>query len=494
MKQTYFGITANTDNFPPNVNLRDLTAHLFLSPNFSIEQVERIISDPSNVKFETLFKVTREKISELIEMQNDGVPDLTSMLSNRIVQWSKKFGVVTEDDIEYLQTKFHLKKEIFLEKIRMCLCDIISSPKELCEYICRFIKGQDDTVRSLSIPFYNHLLRVRNKQKPPKSAVCLIGGTGVGKTETIKRFAEISKAPIIRVNLGEVVPNGIVGTTIAKQISFYVKNEDDIEKYRFAILHFSELDKLTKTHHNSLDYGIEIQRELLGFFDKDGKINLNKNKDRWEESTIKFPVNDLLICFDGAFLGIDKIIEKRLKQLNIINRDFHPDYEYLMRFRSDEDIIEYGIMPELLARIGKISVMNRLSKKTIFNILDNGEEGALEIHKQYCESRGFNLKFTQEAFEKISELAYKEKNGARSIEKILNEMMEDVYFDSTGIGDTLMVDSRFIEQRLFHMKYGKLLTDYYEGLDVSSIAFRYGFSETEIYDIIITDVQYKKGG
>jgi ATP-dependent Clp protease ATP-binding subunit ClpX len=493
MVQTNFGITANTDNFPPDVNLRELIALLFASPNITVEQVKLIISAPSNVMFDTLVPMIRDKISELLEMQNEGIPDLRPMFSDKIAQWSKCFGVVNEEDVEYLHTKFHLNTKIFLQEIRKCLFSIIDSPKGLKKYVCRFIKGQDETVKSISIPFYNHLLRVQNKINPPQNAVCLIGNTGVGKTETIKRFADVMNVPIIRVNLGNVVPNGIVGTNIAKQISFYVNDASEIEKYKYAVLHFSELDKLAQHFSNNLGYGMEIQKELLGFFDKDSAISLKRNKDRWDESIMRFPVNDLLICFDGAFVGIESVIEKRLKKEHKIRNETHKEKDYLMRFLSNEDMIAYGIMPELLSRIGKVSVMNPITSDTLYNILVNGTENEISVHKLYCEQRGFSLEFTDGALKKIAELANRSNLGVRSIAPILNTVLEEVYYDPLSyIGKTLLIDTLFIEKRFFYDAYGAIIMDYNKGIDFNVISQKYGYTTEEIHELIITHTTYKK--
>jgi len=315
MLQTIFGITVDTDRFPPDVHTRELIALLFASPGISVEQVERIVSDPSKVIFEKLNTKIREEISKLLEEQDKSIPDLKSMFSEKITAWSRRFGIINEEDIEFLYEKFHLKKEIFLEEIRKSLFYAIDSPKGMAEHVCRFIKGQNETVKSISTHFYNHQLRAKNKINPPKSSICLIGGTGVGKTETIKRFANMMNEPVISVNLGSVVPNGIVGTTIAEQIASHFNDSSDIDRYKYAVLHFSELDKMTKHFSNGLDYGIEIQKELLGFFEKDSSISLKRNNGNCRnESIIKLPANNLLICFDGAFTGIEKLIEKRLKK------------------------------------------------------------------------------------------------------------------------------------------------------------------------------------
>ena len=493
-EQTIFGITVNADIFPQNVNVQELMALLFASPNVTVEQVSRIISDPSNVRFDTLDTISRKRISELIDMQRNGIPDLIkTIFSDKIALWSKTFGVVSEDDIEYLNNRFHLNRDIFLQDVRKSLFNIIDTPKAMAEYVCRFIKGQNDPIKGISIPFYNHLLRVRNKINPPKSAVCLIGGTGVGKTETLKRFADIMNVPVIRINLGDVVPNGILGNTIAREISTHIHDMTDVEKYRYAVLHFSELDKLTKTFSNSLNYGIEIQKELLGFFDQDSSISLRRDKDRWDEKIIKLPVNDLLICFDGAFIGIEHVIARRLKKENSIRT--RAEKEDLLRFLSNEDILSYGIIPELLSRIGKISVMNALTTDVLYNILACGKENEISVHKKYAEYRGFSLEFTDEALKKIATLAYDHHLGVRSIPSILNSLLEDVYFDQAryvGKSKSVTIDASFIEARLFYKEYGNIITDYEGGLDVDAISKKYGYTDNEIYNLIITHVQYKK--
>jgi ATP-dependent Clp protease ATP-binding subunit ClpX len=218
---------------------------------------------------------------------------------------------------------------------------------------------------------------------------------------------------------------------------------------------------------------------------------LKRNKDRWDEKVIKLPVNDLMICFDGAFMGIEAVIEKRLKKENKLPPQKYPNVNYLMQFLTKDDMIEYGILPELLSRIGKISLMNPLSVDTLYEILSNGKENDISIHKLYCEQRGFSLEFTNDALHEIAQLAYHSDLGVRSIGAILNTIMEDVYFDSSSYkGCKLTVDLPFIEKRLFYDKYNKLIEDFEHGIDIKVLSKKYGFDESEIYELIITHKTY----
>lgn len=488
MEQTNFGITVNTDDFPPEVNLRELIARLFAAPNISVEKVKRIINDPTDVRFDLLDEKTSEAISKLFERQKDGVDDLSKSFSGKIAEWTREWGMISEEDIDFIQVKFHLNKDIFLNEIRKCICEAIDSPKGLAEYVNKFIKGQKETLKVLSIPFYNHYLRIKNKINPPKTAVCLVGNTGVGKTESIRRFSSIVDAPVVRVNLASVVPNGIVGNTIAKELASHINCESDVEKYKYSIVHFAEFDKLS----SKFSKGLDIQKELLEFFDTDSSINLKRNKDHCDETATRLPVNDLLICFDGAFLGIEDVIEKRLKKMNKLSRQEHPDRDYLMRFLTKDDLIEFGILPELMSRIGKISVMNPLSADMIYKILAYGKGNDIGTHKLYCEQRGFTLDFDGNALHEIARLTLQSGSGVRGIGSILDTIMEDIYFDSTSYkGKTLMVDAPFIEEKLFYNKHGKLIEDYEQKCDIPTLSKIYCIDEGEINDLIITHTIYK---
>ena len=495
MEQTAFGITINSENFPPNVNIKELIALLFASPNIPVDQVERIISNPSNVKFDLLEKMTCEKISGLLEMQNRNISDLSNMYSEKIASWTKTFGVIDEEDIDYIQFKFHLKKEIFLNDIRKSICEVIESPIEFAEYVNKYIKGQKDAVKTLSIPFFNHLMRVKQKANIPKNVICLIGNTGIGKTETINRFSSVMNVPIVRINLSSVVPNGIVGNTIAKEFSAYINEESDLDLYKYAVVHFLELDKLSTKYSKDLNYGISIQKELLELFDKDGFVCLKTNKDRWDEKVIKLPVNDLLICFDGAFIGIEDVIEKRLKKEHKLSPEKFPGRNFLIQFLTKDDLIEYGILHELLSRFGKISLMNPLSVDSIYEILINGKENDISVHKSYCKERGFLLEFENDALYKLAQLTHQSDLGVRGISSILNLIMEDVYYESSIYKNQMLtIDTFFIEKRLFYDKHSKLIDDFEHGTGILALSKKYGIDEYEISELLITHTEYKNGG
>jgi len=166
-----------------------------------------------------------------------------------------------------------------------------------------------------------------------------------------------------------------------------------------------------------------------------------------------------------------------------------------MRFLTNEDIIEYGIMPELLSRIGKVSVMNPLTTNSLYNILANGEETEISIHKHYCKQRGFSLEFTDEALKKIAALANNSNLGVRSIAPILNSLLEEVYYDYAQYANkTLLVDMYFIEKHQFYTKHGSVVLDYEKGIDLTAISQKYAYTENEVCDLIITHKIYKTKG
>lgn len=493
MEEIYFGITVNPGSFPAHVDVKELIALLFVAPNITVEQIKKIISEPTNVRFNQLEVSVRSKISEVLEIQGENEEELVSLYADKINKWSRCFGIVSEEELDYVEKQFSLKKSLFLQQIRRNLFNKLKTPKSIAEYIGRYIKGQDEAIRRMSIPFFNHFMRVQRKMNPPQNAVCIIGGTGVGKTETTRRFSELMNVATVRVNLGSVVPNGIVGSTIGSQILSHVQDEAHIDKYKNAILHFSEFDKLAQRNMGRIHYGIDIQKELLAFFDRGTSINLSDSKGAsFGRSNINLPVDGLLICFDGAFVGIEQQILKRLQREGKVSQHASPENRYLMSFLTSEDLVDYGVMPELASRIGQLAVMNPLSIENLYNILVHAEESEIATHKLYCEERGFSLEFTDGALMKISEIAYASQLGARSLARILNSIMEDVYYDHLPYqGKTLLVDTDFVERQLFYKEFGRVLTEYEKDNDVDSLAKKHGMSTDEIINIIITHTQYK---
>ena len=261
-----------------------------------------------------------------------------------------------------------------------------SSPRALAHEVNKFVKGKDEVVYSVAIPFFQHIESMRNNTTyETKNSFIIIGNTGTGKSEILRRYAQLCDVPIIRINMADCVPSSWKEQHIQDHISFYIDSRTDLEKLRYAALVFNEFDKIT--HYNTVatsstgtDWDMDMQRELLRFYDKGYELLIERPTSNGTLETYRLPTDNFLLCFDGAFSGIDKIIEKRIGKTSRIGYSSQQEEQEQSGDFSKlkaKDLGEWGYMPELLERIGSFYVMNPMSENLMVAVLTTASENIL---------------------------------------------------------------------------------------------------------------------
>lgn len=334
---------------------------------------------------------------------------------------------------------------------------IFSSPRALANEIKKYVKGQDNVIDRIAVPFFQHIESMRTKTSCEiKTSFILAGGTGTGKSEILRRFCQLSGVPIIRINTADCTPASWRGQHISDHISYYVEDITDIEKLRYAVLVFNEFDKIThynqkQVGQNSSDWDADMQREFLRFYDKGYELMIEKQGTLGGNEKYRLPTDNLLLCYDGAFSGIEKLIQKRLNKETRIGfttpSQLYKDKEYISEL-AVEDLERWGYLPELLGRIGSFYVMNPMSEDLIYEIITTASENILDAHKVQCSQHGITLTFKKEALRYIAQQAMSSNLGFRAVKTILSRIMQPIYFDcDKHYGQELIVDKHFIEQR-----------------------------------------------
>ena len=182
----------------------------------------------------------------------------------------------------------------------------------------------------------------------------------------------------------------------------------------------------------------------------------------------RLPTNNLLLCFDGAFSGIEKIIEKRLnlcKHIGFSQSDKSTikadGCSSLLQQLTISDLRSWGYIPELLGRIGLLLTTNPMTEELIYEIITTASENILQAHKSQCSNLGIELKFTEDALREIAKMAVKTESGFRSVKTILANLMEDVYFNCDKYKNTpLTIDKEFMALMYFRNQHRSLIKDY----------------------------------
>lgn len=444
MATMYFGLKFKSN---PDYDAKNIAARLFLCPRLRPELVKGILERLSNglMSVSAVETMTNGSIKDLrTRLETEG--NLSAVMCNHLEVWSNAFHTPSEKDYTYLEKTFGFKKaDLFgSESASSALC--FSSAKALADYVKQYVKGQDYAIEHLSVPFFQHLdSKRKNYTCRIKTPVLLMGPTGIGKSEVLRVFAKACDCPVIRINTSEVVPTGWRGMHISDVIARELSDTMTIKKLEYAVIVFHEFDKITHYGQTIVgstgsDMDTDMMRDIMRLFETEHSLHIEDgfDKENMNTKSYKLPVDNFLIIFDGAFHGIESIIKRRLKIGSTIGFSSAIQDQFantnLQTLVTNEDLITWGYMPELLGRIGEVVVMNPLTQDVIYEILTSAKESILQSHIDYCSQNNIELHFTDEALHFIAGEAQKSGLGFRNVKIILSKALNRLYFEMPEAG------------------------------------------------------------
>lgn len=314
-------------------------------------------------------------------------------------------------------------------------------PKEIKAQLDRFVIGQEEAKKILSVAAYNHYKRqAMCDASIQKSNVLLIGPTGSGKTYLMKTLARIVDVPLAIVSSTNLTEAGYVGddvTTILE--SLYFAAGGDIDRAERGIVFIDEIDKLAVTSSASKSQvgGKGVQQALLPIIEG-SKVIVPVG--RGEKATkIEIDTTNILFVCGGAFPDITAIIRKRLLQgerptigFGAAIEDITLDEEDILMKVNNDDLREFGLIPEFLGRLPILAALHELSVDTLKKILFEPEDSIVNQFQTMFAYDGVSLQFEDEALDVIAEKAKKAGTGARSLRKAMEELLTELQFEIPG--------------------------------------------------------------
>ena len=318
------------------------------------------------------------------------------------------------------------------------------SPRQIHEELDKHVVGQDDAKRTLSVAVYNHYKRILNKDKTgdielEKSNILMLGPTGCGKTLLAKTLAKILDVPFAVADATTLTEAGYVGEDVENILLKLIQSADyDIKRAEMGIIYIDEIDKIAKKSENvsiTRDVSGEgVQQALLKIIESTvANVPPQGGRKHPQQETIPINTANILFICGGAFVGLDKIIEKRqigggLGFGNQIKSAMEVDYSQLVKQIQPQDFIKFGLIPEFVGRLPITVGLAPLDKNALVSILTAPKNALVKQYQHLLSLDKVDLVVDDDALVAIAEKSIALKTGARGLRSVMENLMLDCMY------------------------------------------------------------------